>query len=927
MHFSIITFGQQITISGKIADAFTEVPLPLVKVSIENTTAESYSDSDGHFVLDLIETNALEVILRFDKTGFQLRRIPVKIRRESSEIGLIQLQPDPAFQQNLQAIISISESELLSDEGEFHNISGILQSSRDVYANAAAFDFSQTFFRPRGYGAETGKILINGIEMNKMNDGRPLWSNWGGLNDMQRNQVFTNGLPASDYQFGHLGGTTNIIMRASKYQKGGRISMATSNRSYTGRMMASYASGEEKNGWFYAFSMARRFATEAYMDGSLYDANSFFMTMEKKFKDSHSLNVSAIYTPNIRGRSAPMTEEVMSLKGRTYNPYWGFQNNEIRNSRMREVREPILMLNHYWKIAENLELNSNVGYQLGEISNSRLEYSGVSLVDSNGVKTYFGGGSNPDPVYYQKLPSYFLRFDNTINFEAAFMARSEIQGKGQIDWASLYRANITAADSGFNAVYVLAEEVNRDNQFSANSILSYQISNNFHFNSSIKFRKLRSHNFARIKDLLGGDQFLDVDAFMLTEANNSRAQSDLRNPDRLVFEKIPFKYNYEIDAEEAEVFAKFNWVTRKWEVHLAGNLGTTGFKRTGYYQNGTYPENSLGLGNKVSFAEGGLKTGGLFKISGRQNLELNAAWFFNAPGYRNVFLNPRQNNLIVPDVKRETYGSADISYRYRTSKLNLRLTGYYTLARDLSEVSYYFADGLSGLELENSTAFVQEALSGMDKLYYGVEMGAEAQLTQTIKLKTALGIGEYIFANNPELTLSSAGFEGTLAFGKSYLKNYHLPGGPQTVAQFGFEYRDPDFWWVGTTVNYFANSFIDINPLTRTRNFQMDYDGQALVEYDMNVARKLLRQEKFDDYFLVNAVGGKSWRLKNKYLGTFASLNNILNILYKSGGFEQGRNANYRSMLEDSSRDLPLFAPKYWYGTGTSFFVNVYLRF
>jgi hypothetical protein len=222
---------------------------------------------------------------------------------------------------------------------------------------------------------------------------------------------------------------------------------------------------------------------------------------------------------------------------------------------------------------------------------------------------------------------------------------------------------------------------------------------------------------------------------------------------------------------------------------------------------------------------------------------------------------------------------------------------------------------------------VQEILTGLDKRFFGIEAGAESQITSTIKLKAALSIGEYLYANNPELSLSSSSISGDLEYGKAYLKNFHLPGGPQTAGQFGFEYRDPDFWWFGTTLNYFSRAFIDVNPLTRTTNFQKDYDGLPLLSYDANIASELLKQEEFEDYFLVNAVGGKSWRIKDKYLGSFISLNNIFNVLYKSGGYEQGRNANYESLKEDADRALPLFAPKYWYGQGTTFFANVYLRF
>jgi len=922
--------SQQITLEGRFADAFTEVPLPQVKVSIESFFTETFSNSDGEFHLELNDIVPGEYILKIDKAGYVLKRIPINISSEDRLIEIILLQPDPVFEQTHQNTISLSDAELFSEESEFDNIAGILQSSRDVFLNAAAFDFSQTFFRPRGLGSEYGKILLNGLEMNKMYDGRPQWSTWGGLNDMQRNQIFNHGISANDYQFGGLGGTTNIIMRASRYQKGGRISLAGSNRSYTGRIMASYASGEEKNGWYYALSLGRRFAKEAYIEGTVYDGNSFFISAEKKLTEKHSLNFSGIYTPNIRGRSAAVTEEVLELKERTYNPYWGFQDGEIRNSRMREIKEPIVMLNHFWDFSEELKLNSSVSYQFGEISNSRIDYGGTTLNSVNGQNTFYGGGANPDPSYYQKLPSYFLRFQDNQNFEAAYRAQNDISENGQFDWNSLYLANSAASGNAQNAVYAFSEDVNKDQQFALNSILTWNLKDNLRFNSSLRYSRLKSENFARLKDLLGENQFLDIDVFVQDapgEISGMAAQSDLLNLNRLISEGDSYKYDYEIEAEEKELFGQLQWTEKRLELYVGGNVESVKYQRLGKYQNGIFPENSFGQSNIADFFNFGIKSGGIYKFSGRQNLEINSGYFTKAPGFRNAFVNPRQNNLLVNNLENEKIFTGDVSYRYRSSFLNFRLTGYFTKIKDVTEVSYYYADGLSGLERENTTAFVQEVLNGMDKRFYGMEAGAESQLTSTIKLKAALALGEYIYTNNPKLSLSSATFEETLGYGEAYLKNYHLPGGPQTAAQIGFEYRDPDFWWFGISLNYFANGFVDINPLTRTVNFQQDYDGLPLLDYDANIASELLRQEKFDDYFLTNAVGGKSWRIKDKYLGTFVSLNNIFNVFYKSGGYEQARNSNYRNLKEDFDRDLPLFAPKYWYGQGTTFFTNVYLRF
>ena len=91
--------------------------------------------------------------------------------------------------------------------------------------------------------------------MNKLYNGRPQWSNWGGLNDVLRNQELSNGSIPLKYNFGGILGSNNINIRASEYGQGGRITYSSSNRSYANRLMATYNSGMLPKGWAYSLSI------------------------------------------------------------------------------------------------------------------------------------------------------------------------------------------------------------------------------------------------------------------------------------------------------------------------------------------------------------------------------------------------------------------------------------------------------------------------------------------------------------------------------------------------------------------------------------------------------------------------------------------------------------------------------------------------
>ena len=911
---SYVCHGQEAVLKGRVIDANSAAVLDGVQVSIDGVVIKSLSNSEGLFDLSRFILPQGEQVLRIFKQGYYPIRIPVIIQN-GKEINLdpIFLELDLSEIELAIGIISLSDNELALDEGTSFNISGLLSASKDIFSNAAAYDFSATFFRPRGMDNANGKVLVNGIEMNKQYNGRPQWADWGGLNDVQRNRQFSKGLKANDFAFGDVAGATNIIMRASQYRKGGRISYAAANRSYRGRIMGSYSSGLLKKGWAYSFLLARRFGEEGYQEATVYDANSFFASVEKKINNRHSLNFTAFYTPNRRGRSTAITQEVRDLKGTSYNPNWGYQGEEKRSSRIREVKEPVIMLNHYWAIGEKTSLNTNIAYQFGKIGDTRLDN---------------GGNRNPSGNYYQKLPSYFLRNENPspYDFQQAYIAEQEFIDDGQLDWKSLYAGN---AISG-NSTYAIQEDRVDDTQFTVNSILTTSISENILVNGTINYRSLRSENFAELKDLLGGNGVLDIDAF---GPGGEESNSDLQNLNRVVSEGERYKYNYELNASILSGFAQGQFNYNKVDFYIGLSLTHTNYQRIGLYQNGYFPAagRSLGESEKLSFTSPGFKGGIIYKITGRHLVDVNVGYLSKAPTFRGAFANARQNNDIVVGLVEEKVTSADISYIFRHPIVKARLTAFYAHFEDLTDIGFFFTQNALGND--ETSAFVQEIVTGIDKRNVGFEIGIEAQVLPTFKLKGAASVGQYSYTNNPKLYLAGDDFgtEGNDISSQGVrevsLENYHVSGGPEKAIQLGFEYRDPLFWWFGLTVNYFSDAYVDISNLRRTKDFYTDIDGQPFNDYNEEIARNLLRQEQIEDYFLVNVVGGKSWRIGKYFVGFFVTISNVLNQDSRTGGFEDSRRASYRQQVEEQNRKQPLFGNRYFFGNGTTYYANIYVRF
>ena len=896
----------QNVIRGIIIDNNSEKPLSEVLISIKNTIFTTKTDLNGAFHIKALSKGNYILEIKFN--GFETQNLPLELSNNTIDLGVILLFKDFTDELDL-SIITISDDELNNDASAADNISGLLQASKDIFLRTAAFEFSSSFFKVKGLDSGNGKVLINGIQMNKVYDGRAQWSNWGGLNDVLRNQEFSNGLAASNVTFGGVLGATNMNTRASLQRPGTRLSYSSSNRSYAHRAMATHTTGISKNGWAMTFSASRRAGTEGFNDGTSYNAYSVFTSIEKKINNNHSINFTGIFTPNRRGKSSPNTQEVFDLKGIEYNEYWGDLNGRKLNSRIKEVAEPIVMLNHYWAFSEKATLQTNASYQFGKIGNSRLD---------------FNGGANPSPTYYQTLPSYFLR-DNDL--AGAYTAQENVVNKGQLDWQRIFDANTTNANVGLNNAYVLYEDRNDDKQITVNTIYNLDVNNHIAINGKVEYKGLRSHNFAEVIDLLGGSGYLDINNFADSEA---QMQNDVLNPNRIVGVGDAFRYNFNLSSDLINAFLQAQFKYSKIDFFGAVKVSQVTNQREGFYKNGRFENNSLGASEKINFTNYGAKAGATYKINGRNLIDVNVAYVTQAPTLRNSFSNSRENNNIVDNLQSEKVFSADASYIRRSPIITARATAYYTSIQDATEISFYFGDGVGG----DNTAFVQEIVTGIAKRQLGLELGLEAQVTSTIKLKGAAAIGSFVYANNPNLYLTSdvtnegvfdeKGRSGNYI---SNLKNYKIAAGPHQAYSAGFEYRDPNYWWIGATVNFFNNTYVDIAPLTRSRNFYSDADGLTFPNYNIESASQLLQQEKFDAYKVVNLVGGKSWKINGYYISVFATLNNLLNTAYKSGGFEQGRNSNYNELSADKALNKALFGNKYWYGRGTTYFLNLNFSF
>ncbi|SIS83193.1 Carboxypeptidase regulatory-like domain-containing protein [Kaistella chaponensis] len=859
----------------------------------------------GHYQITVSRPSFEAKLIQFDVTADDKRK----------DLGVISLG---VAANPLAGVMVIDDSTSDSSEGgsSMQPTVGLLSSGRDTFQNVSAFELGAYWFRPRGVENRYEDVLFNGISMSKGDDGRVDFSNWGGLNDVTRYPYESvDNITPSEYSFGNLGGVVYYNTRASSYRKQTSLAYSFTNRSYFHRAMATYSSGLSKKGWAFTFSASRRWADEGVIDGTYQDSYAYFGAIEKQFNSRHSINFTAFGSPTYRANNSPNTQEVYDLMGKDYNSYWGWQNGEKRNSRIRNVFEPMFMITDYLKIGKNSNWNNTLSYQFGRDARSRLDWFHAA---------------DPNPTYYRNLPSYLMSIGaSQADIDANTYAWQNDQGVSQINWNNIYNANninrYDMAGKEKAAIYTIVEDVNKDKTISFVSHFDTKLASNWKLNLNFTYQNLKSDNFRELKDLLGGLYATNLNAF------GNDQPFDLDNPNAKIKVGDRTQYSYDLLRNQYSFNASTEVDLPKWNVVGSVFASFADSQRDGKFRHHYYPT-SKGKSDVYNSFDAGIKGKVTYKINGKNFIVYNGAFFSLAPTLNEIFLNPRVSNMITPNVENQLINSNDLSYILRGQVLKIRLSGYYTTINNATEISRYYADITSGSG-DQGNALVAEVLSGINKSYKGLELGAEVKITPTLSATAVGSYGDYRITNNPKVltaddtTVKNFG-NPIRAFGTANLKDYKVAGTPQKAYSFGLRYNSTKFWWIGATANFLQDQYLDFSALNKTATLYTDATGHLYSNATPENIALVTNQKKFDNQFMLNANAGKSFLFGKYRMGLSLSVNNILNNRnYVTGGFEQGRSVNFPEAFADAQRDKPLFGPKLWYDRGTTFFANVYLRF
>ncbi len=915
-------------VKGTLVDAKTGVPVEGANILLRDQAIFVVSGSDGVFTISNAAPggDVLEIIA----SGYEDTYQDVSIKDGMMHnLGDIKLTPSgfEASRMNSDNFL-FNEEDLEDDEGIGQSVGTIQGSTDDIYYQTANYDFSVVRFRLRGYNQNWQTGYVNGFNMNDAMRGRFNFSMFGGMTSSAfRNRTTEIGQSAASYGFGSIGGSNNVTTYASEYAPGWRGNLSYTNSNYMLRAMLSYATGLNKHGWAFSASIIGRYAPQGVIEGTFYNSFGYALSLQKVFNDKHSLNLSTWGAPTQRATNAAATQEAYDLAGSNlYNPSWGYLNGKKKSSRIVESFDPSVMLNWIWKPKMGTTLNTGLAFRSNNYSSSALNWYQAA---------------DPRPDYYRNLPSYFkptVTEEEDPELYAAQLAQQEYvanwwggdKSHRQINWDQLYQTNLLNrdqydrdADKVGQSTYILENRHSNFNAYMLNSYLDHRLSDILTLQGGVSFNFTDAHYYKTVRDLLGGEYWLDIDNFSERDfaGDVNIMQNDLDNPNRKVYKGDTFGYNYYIRNINTRAWIQNQIVTQHWNVNYAAEFSYTNFWRHGMMRNGRAPgidadgnpstPFSKGKGKNHEFFNFGVKAGATYKIDGRNYLTAHAGYGTRAPMPNDAYVSPRTKDTQMGDLKSERYFSGDLSYTWNYKNFRGSLTGFYT----------HMWDGMkrTGFYDYELNSFMNYAMSRMETEYKGLELGMEYKILSNLSISAAGTIADYRYKNNPMGVRSYENGSQDDVVKRVYLKNYHVGGTPQQVVSFAVNYNIKQ-WFFEANTQWFGDGYFELSP---TRHEAMPGLWKfCFTEEEYEQRRdQITHQDKLNCEWVVNLSIGKVLYTKFGSVNFNLSVNNLLNNRnIQTGGWQEGK-------FDYTNYDVNKFPNKIWYAQGIRVFFNVGIRF
>lgn len=622
-------FAQGI-VKGTITDSEMKTPLLGANVMVAGTSNGTTTDFDGNFSLNVADASGKIVI---SYVGFLKKEIQFTVANgKTFDLGEIALEADNsaldeivitsfslAIDRKTPVAVSTIRAKDIENRLGNQEFPEILKSTPGVYATKKGGGFGDAELRLRGFNSENIAVMINGVPVNGMENGRVYWSNWAGLSDVTRTMQVQRGLGASKVAVPSIGGTVNIVTKTTDAKEGGNFFATTGNDGYQ-KYGATVSTGKLENGFAITASGSKT-TGKGFIDATSFEAYSYFLSVAKDFGDDHQLSFSAFGAPQTHGQRRNR-ESIQDFRrnesGLKFNRDWGYKNGQEYNINQNTYHKPQMSLNHYWRISEKTNLSTAVYASFGRGAGSRS--SGVNKFDLG--TDYRNGEFQP------------INFDKIVE---------ENQALGALGSES-----------------VITEDINNHNWYGALSTLTTELTSDIDLLVGVDLRYYKGEHYRQVKDLLGG-QFYNDDSNVNNPVNNAQ-----------VGDNVSF-YNDGIVLRGGG-FAQVEYSKDDLSAFVSVAASNTSYKRIDYFN--YLDSDSERETDFVSFFGYSAKGGANYNIDNNHNVFANVGYFERAPFFNAIFLN--YENDVNDEAENQKIFSAELGYGFRSENLRVNLNVYRT---------------------------------------------------------------------------------------------------------------------------------------------------------------------------------------------------------------------------------------------------------
>ncbi|ATA89969.1 TonB-dependent receptor [Capnocytophaga stomatis] len=733
---SSMTYAQGI-VTGTVIDGELNTPLPGANVVIRGTTKGVSSDMDGKFSLQ-VESNS--GTLEISYIGFVTQRVNYTLSGGKANVRVV-LQPDAQDlgevvvtgsslldiakeRKTPVAVSTVKAAEIVERLGN-KEFPEILNRTPSVYATKGGGGFGDSKINIRGFANENIAVMVNGMPVNDMENGRVYWSNWAGLSDVTSAMQVQRGLGASKLAIASVGGTINVVTRASDMTEGGAAYAGYGNNggNHEYKGLVAYNTGKSESGWSSSILFSRS-SGEKYADATKFEGYNYFFALGYAPSKKHSLQFMITGAPqwhNQRSSSVSIADAIkyggsLEKPNRKHNSDWGYLNGEQYSNRRNAYHKPVMMLNWDWNITEQSTLSTVAYASFGR---------------------GFGTG-DLGSVNRKRLNSF--RDANT----------------GLYDFEALIKENKASdADKG---VLVRRASVNSHDWYGVLTNFNHKINENFTVNMGLDGRYYYGYHYQILTDLWGASSYGDKSNGNLTETNYVTYVGKDKpnyNPFGGKIDPIENRIRYSNDGEVRwmGLFAQLEYSDDNFSAFVQGSSSLQGFQRIDeFLKPGTEavknkPETAMyrktGFKDLLGY---NIKAGANYNINEQHNIFANVGYYSKQPFFNAVY--PNNQNFLNPNLTNEKIFGIEAGYGFRSSIANLNVNVYRTSWKDRFVRKSNDVKNAAG---ETIRAYAN--VLGVTEIHQGLEIEGSIRATDYLTFKGSLSLGNWFYEGNAQGSL------------------------------------------------------------------------------------------------------------------------------------------------------------------------------